>query len=253
MLNRMSTALFRPRLLAKYLADKFYYPILFLVLMFLIGIAPYSLVLKNGHAIFPSEYDLIKEAIYSTSGEVNISNGELSKTSGYMLKTEYFIYTFNEVEPSIMNTVVNITATDIEVYEYGIRVSKKNHNLDNLSLNQNASEEDIFEFSYLVYNFMLEIEPKVKVLYVAYTLFDELIYTIALILIFYVLGSFINPIVKKRFRLYLVIYSLCSFYLFNAISRLFDFEILTYIGIIYSFVVYHMSLKTIVKIEVRKG
>lgn len=253
MLNRMATALFKPRILAKYLADKMYYPIMFLVLMLLISIAPFSLALKNGYAILPNEYDLIKEAISSTAGEVKIEAGKMSKSNDYMLKTQYFIYTFDSPNLSLMSTVVNITASEIEVYEYGIRINTKPHNLDNLCLNQDASAEDIFEFSYLVYNFIKETEPRVKVMFAIYTIIDELIYVVALLLIFYIVGAFINPIVRKKFRLYLIIYSLCAFYLFNALSRLVDIEVLSYVGLAYSFVVYYKALKAIVKIEVRKG
>ena len=125
----MATALFKPRILAKYLADKMYYPIMFLVLMLLISIAPFSLALKNGYAILPNEYDLIKEAISSTAGEVKIEAGKMTKSNDYMLKTQYFIYTFDSPNLSLMSTVVNITASDIssDALEVALSNAKKNN------------------------------------------------------------------------------------------------------------------------------
>ncbi len=253
MLNRMSTALFKPRLLAKFLGDKIYFPFLFLFLIFLIGIAPYSLDLKNGSAIFPNEYEQISQAIYNTQGSVALSDGKIVKTDGYYLKTEYFIYTFGENGPSFMSTVVNIKANEIELYGYGVRLKRISHNLDNFSLNPNADKDDIFNFSHLVYNFVKEAETNVKIAYATYTFVIELFQMLMLILLFYIVGAFINPIVKQRFRLYYIIYSLCAYFIFKSFSLLFGIELLSYIGLVYSFVIYYKALKAIVKIEVRKG
>ena len=68
------------------------------------------------------------------------------------------------------------------------------------------------------------------------------------------MGNLINPMIKGRFKWTIVfICNVSLFYLLNAFAGFLGYEILSVIGLLYTYFVYNRALKAIVKIEVRKG
>lgn len=252
MLERITTALFRPKGLFKYFTDRMYKVILTFLIMLIIAMMPILCLLKNGTPITVKEYSYIEESIKESSGSLIINDGIII-SSDLTITTDLYHYGFNS--DSYKNDYFNIIfedANNVSIYAYGIKLKSLEVNIKDIKINKSSSSEEIMELSSILYNTVYESKDVIISCYVIINCIFILLESIIYIALLYLVGFLINKMVKGRFKLILCIYSLIPYLIFEAFAGFLGYEILSYIGVIISYFAFQRSISIITRIEYKR-
>lgn len=252
MLERITTALFRPKGLFKYLPDRMYKVILIFLFVLAVAMTPTLCLLKNGTPITALEYSYIEESIKESEGGLVIKNGNII-LSDLIITTNLYHYGFNS--DAYKNDYFNIIFEDsnnVSIYAYGIKLKSKEVSIKDMEINKLSSSEEIMVLSSLLYNIVYESKDVIIACYVVINCIFLLIESLVYIGLLYFVGYLINKMVKGRFKLILCIYSLIPYLLFEAFAGFLGYEILSYIGVIISYFAYQKSISIITRIEYKR-
>lgn len=252
MLERITTVLIKPHFIAKYLTEKIYKSLIYFFIMLLVALLPTICFLSNGLAVSSDEYTLMEDSIRESKGSLVIENGKIINNNFY-ITTDLYHYAFSADDYYQSKFNVIIEDNNYTIYAYGLKVSKGEIAFDNLNVSKDASIDDISLLTKKLYNIVYDNNFNIVSAYVIVNSILFILKSLVILVIFYFLGSLINPMVKGRFKWTIDLYAMIPYFLFTAFEGFLGYSILNLIGLLYSYFAYSRALKAIVKIEVRKG
>lgn len=253
MLERITTVLLRPHFTAKYIAEKMSKTLFYFFIMLIIALSPTICLLKDGIVISSDEYSLMEESIRNNKGNLVIENGIINASPEFYIRTNSYNYAFldKNYNGNRFNVIINDGFYD--VYTYGIKVSSGKVILDDMIIDASSSSDEISKLTSSLYNIVYDNSMKIKTAYVITNSISFVFEFLAVVIIFYFLGSMINPIIKGRFRWTIVLYTMIPYLLFKAFAGFLGYDILSLLGLLYTYFAYYRAMKAVIKIEVKKG
>lgn len=252
MFERITIVLFKSHFTAKYIAEKMYKTLFYFFIMLIIALSPTICLFKDGVVISKNEYYLMEEAIRNSNGSLISQNGKIINDNFY-ISTNLYNYAFSYDDYDTQKFNVIIEDGTFNIYTYGIRVASGNIELGDLKIDKNASGKEISLLTSKLYEVVYENDLNIISAYIILNCFIFILKVILFVVIFYFFGNLINPMIKGRFKWTIVLYAMFPYLLLNAFAGFLGYEILSVIGLLYTYFVYNRALKAIVKIEVRKG
>lgn len=252
MIERIATVLFKPRTTARFIIDKAYRVISYFFIMLILSILPMLNLIKNGVVIDHNEYRLLTEAIRDTNGSLLVDNGVTNASEDFYIRTGLYNFAFDKVNYSDSKYNVIISNNTYKLYLYGFELKSGIIELNNMFINKDSNLEDISEFTSVLYSTIYDNSLIIKISYVVNGAISLVLRVLFFLIAFYFIGSFINNRVIGKFRWIIAVYSLFPYLIINAFATLLGFSVLSFLGLVYSYVSYAVALKAIVKIEVRK-
>lgn len=251
MLERITTALFRPKRLFQYLSDRMYKVILIFLFMLILSITPILCLLKDGSPINSLEYSYIEESVKGSNGSLIIKDGNII-SSNLSITTDLYHYGFSLDDYKYDYFNILFDDNKVYIYAYGIKIKDFNLILQDMEINSASTSEEIKVLSRILYNTVYDNKNVILSVYVIISCILYILESIVYIILLYLVGFLINKMVKGRFRLILCIYSLIPYLLFETFAGFLGYEILSYIGVIISYFAYQKSMSIITRIEYKR-
>lgn len=254
MIKRISTALFKPQFVARYITDKLWVIILYFV--FFCGMLTLPTIASNHNAsLIDGEEraelaDLLKELDY----DIVFTNGVMAADS-VVIQTNSYIYAFGRSGVS-SKIVFHFGETKLSIIEFGFVMASKTYEeigLTNTVINSSNALASSYQLVDAIYDVADNHLGAMKTLVAVYGFFSNVVNYLFITLILYLLGFFINNQVRGLIRYKIVLYSLIPLFLFDMFTFMSGKGIFHYIGVFYSVFVYFKALRAIVKIVYKKG
>ncbi len=253
MLDRLSTCLFHPRMIGKFLNDSFWKICLFIWFIFTIAMVPYIATIKDYLVMENSiSTEIINKAI-NANKNLNFDGNKLVSDGGFIItEGELEICFLSEDSSNNKDYVVfeyNSDSVSVKINNLVVSSYKYSENdLSSFSLGENdfAQRESFREFL----NFTYKKIMKVTMPFMAMRIYFYNLFIYILIIGFSFLINFkTNPILPSKIVLKVAIYSITISLVIDLIAGLFNVAILSYLGMILAPIYAFLSLKSIVKIQ----
>lgn len=261
MIERIKTCLFRPRYTGKYLGDSFVKIIIIVLAFFAVVIVPVFLKsFYDSNLTIENERMIIREIIsqddtdivfsgnkFSGTGQINInvSNinvsilAEAPENAAY--NVVYFVFLSDHYEVRYLNMQTNYA-------------SYANLNIEDFTMNDIKTGDldaqnyflALFKHAYKAYS---EITSPQMVIFEGVQLF---LVSIVVFFVTYLFTSGINDVVSNKMRMKLVLYSMPFYFIIQLFSYILIVPILSYIAVVIPYIYSTISIKSIMKIEIKK-
>ncbi len=254
MIEKISICLFHPKLIGRYVVEKTWKSLVFLLVLIFINVATIFAVVYHETTLSPSDESKIMEAILNDSeSNYSFSAGKLEGNSKHFYVDGVEIVFLDEYNPSVNSPLAIVFSADgYETYFYQVRVGKEsysNYNFSSFNFSDGISTSDKLGMLSLI---RVGFDPLLPLLGFANSIsiiFDFAFMILILFTLMYLFGNSINPNVKGifRFRLILNVFvSYCFLYWFYLV---FNFGLLYYLALVIPYIYYFLAMRNIVKIK----
>lgn len=255
MLKRISTSLFSPKYLAHFLFDKIWFVLLYFIIFCALSVVPTAVSLSSASLIDGSEYEKVEARLFETEETVTINNYKLEVSNAFYFTSDAYVYSFKAGSISTTNIVFYFGENKLSIVEFGIIIAEKTYEelgVSSFSIDKDSLVSTTAFLLDMVKDTCSSHTASLITVMVVYVFFKSFFTYLFIGLIMYFIAAFINPNVKGKLRLRMVTYALTPLFVFDILANTFSFGLFHYIGVIYSVVVLYLSLKVIVRIEVKK-
>ncbi len=187
--------------------------------------------------------DFVDNSLTGTSQEYVFASEDSYVIYGFLTdasKNEgnniYFIYGQNNLNIYIGKTLINS-------YEY------QEYNISNFSINTDITNIDRLNFREFIELPFVVLGTIVSISNTVVDTISLIIWALLTMLIAFLLSYNINPDIRGKYRFSLLLHSLVPYFMFNLLSVLFSFSLLTYVGVFLSVLYFFIALRSIIKVE----
>lgn len=260
MIDKISTCLFNPRFIGKFINDCFIKIFGYIFFFFCLTLIPISLRLAADNDLSSADRRLIINGISGEADSLIYFDGDNFGGTGSLnfevddLYVSFLDDTYNNSTNSISFTFLS---DKVKLYSGGVHL---------ISLSYTSLNVEAFEIAAVQNGNLLsqdkflglidEVYASFSLVTLPYSIFVFILnLLISFVLVFFVsfiLTATVNPGVNSKFRVKIVLYSTLSFWVFQFFAYLVDLEFLSYIGFAFPFIYSSLALRSIMRIEVKK-
>ncbi|MGL4949912.1 MAG: DUF1189 family protein [Anaeroplasmataceae bacterium] len=264
MLSRISTSLFRPKQIGKYIIDKPLLVTLYFLLISLIAFVPSIITLSTvDNVTYTDQVELVNNIRYSNKDLTGISikgNKLINEDSRKHVFEGNGIYlTFNTVEFEQFKYTVSFVLEEDKISVYSAGKKIKSTGYDEIKFND-FNFADVQEVKYNSIDSLITIidASYVNAFYslLGMNILDQFFKTVVLnlliVLLLFLFTSSANPAVPSVYRFKVCIYGITIALLFQLLATVSGVSLFQFFGFIMAFFYVRKSLKSIVKININK-
>lgn len=266
MFKKFMICLSHPTRIGLYIFEKLRYSILFLLALIVIATIPYGIMLFSIDGFSASTHDTISEAFMTNAldCELKIVDGNFIGTENIMIHSEELVFflnpkgeNFNYQSVETIAPIIEFTALEVKGY-FGFS-EVFTYSYQELGLEQ-FDFNTIIDQDYIAYHLLMskldglfmDFKGYVIVTYLILMIFQTLLLLIFSAAVMALIVKMFNSFLPYRLRFKLALDAQVVAVVGVLLTYLFDFRYFTLIGLTLSSVYLILSLRSIVRVEVRK-